>query len=564
MATIVAVHGTFAHSEQPLALATADVPPQWWQHGSGFERDMKMLVESADGPVEIRPFKWSGDNSELGRRAAGADLLHALRDLESRGEPYCVVGHSHGGSVIASALLEAARRKEPLAGLRRWITIGTPFVALRKERWLFTRLDLWPRTLFVASLMLLVMFGVYIATEMASGMPMLFGATFPGVLAITGLMMSLPAVAAYVVLSFLDSRKLLLYRKAVTDRAKTVFGPRWLSLAHTDDEAIQGLGYLPAAKLKFFDKAFAVHTLTIVSVAAVPLLYLAILFSPPLMVGIADWLRNDIYGARTTPEATEAVSILRRDLLAARRAAGQGEQARSREQRRADFQVYREKRRVLEARYPDFAAAERAVRFEQRFFKRGERPCGSLCGGGREIRTNAGLLLHVVTDELSWSLGATEIGDWRTRWIWSMALPALLVPVIFGLLALVLMVAFRLAGMAISAVISSGLNALTNAEVKRAAYGNDTEGEIAVGVLDRPTWLDRAHPRLPMALADLVTSLNQPKPSSPSAERRESFIERQLGAFHVFFGRADRAVLVDRPCQFRANVGIRDRLCAGG
>lgn len=505
MATVVAVHGTFAHSETDSSIRPTEASPQWWQHGSEFERDLKVMVEAADGQVQLRPFKWSGENSELGRRAAGAALYRELRALDARGEPYCVVGHSHGGSVIASALLEASRRKQPLNGLRRWITIGTPFIVLRRERWLFTRLDLWPRTLLVASFMLLLMFGVYFVADWISGGPMLFGATFPGVLAITGLMMSLPALAAYVVLRVWDGRKLLLYRRAVTDRARNTFGPRWLSLAHSDDEAIQGLGFLPAAKLKFFDESFAVHTLTIVSVIAVPLLYLAVLLSPPLMVGLADWLRNDVYRERTSPEAMRAVSELRAEFQAARRASGSEGQVRTREQRRAIFEGYREKRKALEARHSDIAAAERAVRFEQRFFTRDGSSCEGLCGEGRELRMNAGLLLHVVTDELSWSLGAADIEDWRTRWITSLALPAVLVPIIFGLLALVLMVVFRLVAMTISAVASRGLNTITNSEVKRAAYGNDTEGEIAVGVLDRPTWLDAGKPRLPEQLGHLVT-----------------------------------------------------------
>ena len=36
--------------------------------------------------------------------------------------------------------IEAAARRDEFGGLKRWITVGTPFVGLRKERLLFTRL----------------------------------------------------------------------------------------------------------------------------------------------------------------------------------------------------------------------------------------------------------------------------------------------------------------------------------------------------------------------------------------------------------------------------------------
>jgi len=516
MATVIAVHGTFAHaaSTHEQAVETAGTV-QWWQAGSAFEQDLKALLDSPNGPVEVKGFAWSGDNSELGRRAAGYDLFHELRALEARREPYCVVGHSHGGSVVAAALLESAARNEPLANMKRWITVGTPFVQLRKENWLFTRLNLVSRAIFVASMMLLVMFLVYLATDIGSGEQMLFGSTFPGVLAVTAGMMSLPALLMYGLLYYLDQRNHLPYRNRVARRARETFGPRWLSLAHTDDEAIQGLSFLPTAKLTFFDRAFAVHTITIGSVIAVPLLYLAVLTSPSTMRDIGQWLRTDVYGARSSPEAEKALTELRAKLretrtrLAPRSAAPGSTEAAgdTAESRRAVWRDYRASRRALEQRFPNLAGAERALRFEQRFFERGGKPCdgGQLCGGGHDLRINSGLLLHVVTDELSWAVGAAEMTDWRNRWIYSLLLPALLVPVIFGVLAVALMMLIRGIAFAISGLASSLLNTITNAEVKRAAYGNDTEGEIAVGASDRPTWLDTSPPRLPSALGDLVT-----------------------------------------------------------
>ena len=124
---------------------------------------------------------------------------------------------------------------------------------------------------------------------------MLFGGTFPRILVVTAVMTSLPAIFFYLVLRFLDNRSLLLYHRRITRRAREKFGARWLSLAHPDDEAIQGLGYLPEAKLAFFDKSFAVSAITLISVITVPLLYFATLMSPPTMVGLAEWLKTEIY-----------------------------------------------------------------------------------------------------------------------------------------------------------------------------------------------------------------------------------------------------------------------------
>ena len=515
MATIVTVHGTFAHAgstAQPAEGTASEL--QWWQTGSKFQQDCRDLLEAKSGELEVASFEWSGDNSELGRREAGSKLLEFLRTLEAKKEPYCIVGHSHGGSVVSSALLASAAQNNPLKGLSRWITVGTPFVKLKKEPLLFTRLNLLSKVIFVASMMLFLMFLVYLVANVASGEGLLFGGVFPGILVVTGAMMSLPAIVFYAVLRYLDGRRLLLYRRRVTERARESFGARWLSLAHSDDEAIQGLAFLPGAKLFFFDKSFAVSTFTALSVVALPLLYFIVLISPPAMVGIADWLNTEIYAARSSPEAEAAVSTLHKQLREARqrasarppRSAGGGPA--SVEDRRAVWRDYAAKRRELEEQYGDISGAERALRFSQRFFEDDGEPCGMLCGGGSDLRVNSGLLLHVVTDELSWSLGGESSGAWRGRFVSSLLLPAILVPLISGLIALALMVAIRGLAIVVSSASSYVLNQLTNAEVKRAAFGNDTEGETAIGAIDRPVWLMRSPPRLPAPVGDLITTFS--------------------------------------------------------
>lgn len=518
MATILAVHGTFAHGGSDTE---PDVPtePQWWQPDSSFAHDLREALDADDGKPDVEQFTWSGANSELDRRKAGKDLLARILELEARNEPYCLVGHSHGGSVIAAALLRAAARKNRLPNLKRWITIGTPFVRMQRETWLFTRLDLIRKVIFVASMMLFAMFAVYLAAQLVSGKEMVLGGRFPAVVVVTGLMMSAPALVFYLVLKAFDSRGLLNYRRRVIERARDYFSARWLSLAHRDDEAIQGLAFLPGAKLYFFDKAFAVPTLTTLSVVALPLIYLLLLTSSSTMVALADWLKTDVYEARVQPGAEDALRGAAR-----MRESVRGVQGLSPEQRRAMWQSYREQRSALEARHGDLAAAERSLRFKQRFLERDDAVCegGKLCGNGHDFRINSALLLHVVTDELSWRIGGDEIGSWRTRWLWSMLLPALLVPVIFGLVSLLLMLAIRSIAQLVSRGLSALLNTLTNAEVKRAAFGNDTEGELAIGAIDRPLWIETSPPRLPDGIAALLTDYSNTMASRSLAKFRRT------------------------------------------
>jgi hypothetical protein len=506
MAIVISVHGTFAHVETDPGEAAPQ--PPWWQPDSTFANDVRAWVEAGDEPIEVTYFRWSGDNSEIARRAAGLDLYRLLRKLEAQKATYCLVGHSHGGGVISTALLEAASRKQPLDGLKKWITIGTPFVQLRKERLLFTRLDLLRKVIFVASLMLLLMFAVYLVAELASGSERtLFGGNFRGVLVVTAAMMSLPAIVFYLLLRYLDYRSHLLHRRRVRARAQASFAAKWVPLTHAEDEAVQGLALLPGARLTFFDTTFAVSAITMLSVITLPLIYLLILTSPTIMTGLGNWLKTNVYEARSSPEVETALRDLRQRLRDARQSAKDGTGTFD-GKRQAAWHDYRTTRRALEAKHPEFRSAERALRFKQRFFEREGEPCegGQLCGGGHDLRYNAGLLLHVVTDELSWVLGAEETTDWRGRAAASLAGPTVLVPMVFGIIAFVLMLIIRAVALQISRFSSDVLNRLTSAEVKRAAFGNDTEGEIALGAADRPAWIDRPRARLPMAVADLITA----------------------------------------------------------
>ena len=78
MATVVTVHGTFAHAGSvPETPEGSPAEPQWWQQDGTLHEELRDFVAAQDGGLAVTSFEWSGDNSEVGRRDAGA--LHPLQ-----------------------------------------------------------------------------------------------------------------------------------------------------------------------------------------------------------------------------------------------------------------------------------------------------------------------------------------------------------------------------------------------------------------------------------------------------------------------------------------------------
>ena len=533
MATIVTVHGTFAHNNDPAndptndsavgsvgiqagGLATEDLA--WWQADSAFVREVQSLVESDGGngvsaPVKIEPFIWSGENSEIGRRVAGARLLNRMLSLEAQNEPYVVVGHSHGGSVIAAALMNSLSRRVQLPQMKRWVTIGTPFVEMKPMYWLVDRLNLMQKVVLVASLMLLIMFIANVigqglsATAAAGVLPFSSSRESAGHgpwrLALAALMMSVPAIFFSLLFRVLDHRKLFFYLKPTVEAAQRAFGPRWLSLVHEDDEAVQGLRSLPRASFKLFDPAFAVQRLTLLAVFALPLAYILVLKSPPLMVGIANFLKNDIYRVdpkRATDYDSERMTVRIRAFGPTTRGPSPNTTTELGQMRRL--------RDDLKTRYPDHLAIERALRFQNEFFAKDGKLCpgNTLCGAGQDFATNSRLLFHIVTDDLTSAIinDDTKLGNWGAAL--RAAVPMVIVPMVFVALALLSMYVINWLARAVSAVAARLLNRVTLAEIKRAIYGNDTNGEMAIGGGPRPAWMTSAPAFLPTELSDGITN----------------------------------------------------------
>lgn len=200
MATVFTVHGTFANGETK--------GENWWQSGSNFEQELKRLVQGQGGPLVVEPLIWDGKNSETSRRRAGAELARRMRKNEKAGEPYVLIGHSHGGSVILAAILQSVAKRESLPRLSKWITVGTPFISFSPKRNLFSRLGISGRAAYLAVFTLLVMLG---GLTLADDMPNRTGAL------VGGLLMLFLGLASYRTLNWLSLRDLVRSGGTVSD-----------------------------------------------------------------------------------------------------------------------------------------------------------------------------------------------------------------------------------------------------------------------------------------------------------------------------------------------------------
>ena len=320
MATIITVHGTNATGPEE--------GPNWWQRTSEFERDVREFVQADDGKVDFKPLIWDGANSEMSRRKAGTKLLGEMKALEAQGNKYCLVGHSHGGSVIYHSLVENVVRGGELNQFSRWITVATPFIKTRPNKLLFSRLGLIGKSVYLAAIVTFFVnvvraifyfsderfFSEYFSKVYAEfGLVNLVALLFPDVL---GLFVELsqqllPLLVLYVITWFLLRRTRQRHAPSTLRKAAECFGKSHLSLRHKNDEAVEGLRAVGSFRFSIFDRRLAVDFLLLITAAALPLVLttvsgLSIIINPYV---IHDKLR-EIGVFLTEPYATPLISIV--------------------------------------------------------------------------------------------------------------------------------------------------------------------------------------------------------------------------------------------------------------
>jgi len=133
---LLLIHGTFAGHP-----ATIGEKLKWWQGGSEFRSDFIASLQEPN--VTLEEFIWdidhqdgtnfAGRNTTKARTDGATHLAEYIQTLSEKGEKIILIGHSHGGSVIEETLQQLKNDPETLSIIQRVVTVGTPFISLRKK-----------------------------------------------------------------------------------------------------------------------------------------------------------------------------------------------------------------------------------------------------------------------------------------------------------------------------------------------------------------------------------------------------------------------------------------------
>jgi len=267
MATIITVHGTGA--------AGSLEGTRWWQKGSCFEAHLGDLVVGENAPVTIEPFCWNGANQESSRRSAARALVTRMRQLEIEDQPYAIIGHSHGGSIIHSALIEAAATPEAFRNLVRCITVGTPFISFHPTGSTFSRLGEGSKALYLSVLFFCLLTSTFVFVGLWWSMKWSFLAA-PFTVMTVAIAMFLPYLAMLLAFRAYLSSKLPHYGRRRRETTWRAFGERFQPLFHPHDEAMHALAMLRESRIEFFPRCFAVAPLVAVAQFALPIAVLVL------------------------------------------------------------------------------------------------------------------------------------------------------------------------------------------------------------------------------------------------------------------------------------------------
>ncbi|MBI1392288.1 MAG: hypothetical protein GC152_06045 [Alphaproteobacteria bacterium] len=265
-ATYILVHGT-----GDAAPSAPGADAKWWEPQSDFTRELL----AADPGARAEAFIWSGDNDELKRRAAALALLKVLR--KRKDERIILIGHSHGGSVIALALRMAAAKRLDLSNVVRWTTVGAPFIQMKRKPLPWDRYNVFGQAVLAFAVITFSLFVMGFTSAVG-----LFGDLYR----IGGA----GGCALCLFLLWLSQRGAsALYAGSARCRFARFFTNRWTSATARRDEAIGGLIRLPTLRPTLFNNRFPAPLFrTIVSLAFIAVIAVNWLFLGPLAPGVVE------------------------------------------------------------------------------------------------------------------------------------------------------------------------------------------------------------------------------------------------------------------------------------
>ncbi len=245
---ILLIHGTFADDPK-------NEGSKWWQVRSTFWKYLeRRFPEHPRLQTVDEVFHWCGDNTERSRRLGAKALLQFLQQrFESKGIRYHLICHSHGGSVLWTALKMSLQENylqkllkpkwSPLRNLRSWTTVGTPFLHYQVKADLSSTTKLCGYAFIsLGALVLATIFFAIGVSMIAPTVVETIGLAERSALLIAALFLVLIPVGLGIslLIPFLEAkavqRELILDKKAVD-----LYHNRWLGIWSEEDEAIAGL-----------------------------------------------------------------------------------------------------------------------------------------------------------------------------------------------------------------------------------------------------------------------------------------------------------------------------------
>ncbi|NOX84045.1 MAG: hypothetical protein GXP06_13885 [Alphaproteobacteria bacterium] len=240
---------------------------KWWESDGSFVAEVAAKTSSTISPESI---VWTGKNLDSARGEGASLLADAILKAEKSKEGYVIVGHSHGGNIIYSALANITLDGKKLDHLKAWITVGTPFLHSYTSEKLFAGKYV-RRSFFISALLLfLVLFNPLLYRSLSTHFDQSTALNaWILVLGIGGMLLLALGQHALFPYMVIRGRKTIYEEKR--HRLRHIM-ERWCGFLHPEDEAIIGLEAAESAKIDLFRAGFGASLIRGLVVAVISLL----------------------------------------------------------------------------------------------------------------------------------------------------------------------------------------------------------------------------------------------------------------------------------------------------